>query len=69
MSEPNPLQLCPACGGANHCALSAGREAQSCWCWRIETRLPIPTDSRACFCQRCLQRLTRDAMGDTSHEG
>lgn len=68
MSEPNPLQLCPACGAANRCALGAGREPESCWCWRVEARLPVPGDQRACLCPRCLERLTIDASGAATHD-
>ncbi|MBB6729972.1 cysteine-rich CWC family protein [Cohnella zeiphila] len=64
-SEPDNVvdpALCPLCGQANGCALTAGRTIDHCWC--VQTLIPkellerIPPERRrrVCVCADCAAR-------------
>lgn len=60
MESNRPLdQTCPLCGGANDCAMAAGRPAESCWCQDVSfapealARIPEASRNRHCICKRC----------------
>lgn len=58
---PASTHLCPGCGEAAYCALSAGQGIGDCWC----SQLPAlaMSDAPACWCRACLIRAieARDA--------
>jgi hypothetical protein len=51
------MQVCPRCGGANQCALSADAvSAADCWCAELlidPERLAPYRDQAQCLCHRC----------------
>lgn len=60
MESTRPLdQTCPLCGGANDCAMAAGRPADTCWCQGVSfdpealARIPEASRNRHCICKRC----------------
>lgn len=58
---PASTHLCPGCGEAAYCALSAGQGIGDCWC----SQLPAiaMSEAPACWCRACLVRAieARDA--------
>lgn len=58
---PASTHLCPGCGDAAYCALSAGQGIGDCWC----SQLPAiaMSEAPACWCRACLVRAieARDA--------
>jgi hypothetical protein len=57
MATAEPSPRCPACGGANGCALVEAGPSAACWCHQIELRLPLPATPASCYCSACLLRL------------
>jgi hypothetical protein len=57
---------CPVCGGANECAIVAGRDAESCWCMSVSIdpdaldAIPDAARGQICICARCANGATRD---------
>ncbi|WP_434362280.1 cysteine-rich CWC family protein [Parasalinivibrio latis] len=43
--------LCPQCGNATHCDISAGKD--TCWCFSVECR-EVSGESSVCLCRNCL---------------
>lgn len=64
--------LCPRCGRANACAVAAGRDPQSCWCFAAPPLAATDNDPLRCYCVACLRELQaldngrrdRDLHGD-----
>ncbi|WP_413231737.1 cysteine-rich CWC family protein [Marinobacter sp.] len=60
---------CPLCGQENRCAVTAGREPASCWCFApdiefteaVKAAIPPAKRLTACLCADCVVRLTRPA--------
>lgn len=58
---PLDTSLCPLCGQANQCAISAGLPPESCWCMQTPVskealnRLPAETRGQSCICPLCAQ--------------
>jgi hypothetical protein len=50
-------QMCTGCGRPNGCAVAAGRSATACWCMGSTTRLPVPEEEIACYCETCLRAI------------
>lgn len=46
-------QICPLCGAAFICGLTAG--TLPCWCMELEPVMPVE-DAAACWCPSCLRR-------------
>ncbi len=46
---------CARCGAAFGC----GVDDETCWCARVDARLPLPQDAADCLCPDCLQALAR----------
>jgi len=55
-------KTCPVCGDDNTCAVAAGKDPQSCWCWQTQISAPaldaIPAEAkgRVCLCPACAQQ-------------
>jgi hypothetical protein len=69
-SQQVPLHapVCPQCGQANVCAVSAaGRFDVPCWCTEVTLtadglhRLASLDRNRGCLCRRCLEALSGSA--------
>jgi hypothetical protein len=55
MRKPEPVRICPRCGGDNRCGFG---QSAPCWCAaRFEPGAPPDPSAQACFCARCLQEL------------
>jgi len=52
--------ICPLCGGPNQCALAVDRNADECWCDKVEfpkellAQIPDGAVRKTCVCQTCL---------------
>ncbi|MDH5858891.1 cysteine-rich CWC family protein [Lampropedia aestuarii] len=67
---PDPASLCPLCGTANRCAISAGANPSSCWCMQTaiapaalaqaSAMRTAGTPASQCLCPTC------GAVTDTS---
>ena len=63
MPSNTPLNpsLCPLCGQANQCAITAGLPPESCWCMQTPVSkdalalLPPEARGKACICPVCAQ--------------
>lgn len=55
----NDTSRCPLCGGANDCAIAAGRPPETCWCMTAAidpdaiASIPPEAQGRVCICARC----------------
>jgi len=56
----NKLDLCPACGAVNDCALADPETAdRACWCYGVSIdpavlqALPAELRDKSCLCPRC----------------
>ena len=46
--------VCPGCGTAFVCGVSAG--LTSCWCMEKPIGLPVPEGDGRCYCPACLEK-------------
>ena len=65
-----PANLCPLCGNDNQCAIAAGREPETCWCWSanldpVARERAADTADQQCICAHC----GRLEPGERSDEG
>ena len=64
-------ERCPVCGQLNDCAMNAGQEVESCWCFSVqipaEALERIPEESRgvSCLCPRCAAGLAPESPEGT----
>ncbi|WP_442915244.1 cysteine-rich CWC family protein [Marinobacter sp. SS21] len=57
---------CPICGQENQCAVTAGKNPASCWCFApditvgdaVTAAVPTAKKRTACVCADCISRLT-----------
>ncbi|WP_430461882.1 cysteine-rich CWC family protein [Thalassolituus sp. LLYu03] len=70
---------CPLCGEDNQCAVAAGDEATSCWCFApglttpaaLLAQIPPEARNRQCVCAACVARAMAGgsvADGAAKHE-
>ncbi|WP_081869646.1 cysteine-rich CWC family protein [Endozoicomonas numazuensis] len=66
----NPKR-CPLCQQENHCAISAGKPAEQCWCMEdVKTSsldqpavlMPVPEADTTCYCQPCLEKVKKNGQ-------
>ena len=66
-NQPLDTSLCPLCGQANQCAISAGLPPESCWCMQTTVsqqalaRLPSKARGKRCICPACAQDIPSDS--------
>ena len=64
-----PEQICPLCGGYNHCAMAAGLAPEGCWCMTVSiapeilASVPAEAAGKRCICPQCA-----GLKGDTGTE-
>ncbi|WP_296981273.1 MULTISPECIES: cysteine-rich CWC family protein [unclassified Thalassolituus] len=71
---------CPLCGADNGCAVSAGKDPASCWCFAADVVIPASArtavaadrqpgqEDASCICQHCARRYKlRDAEHSEQH--
>jgi hypothetical protein len=63
-NSPSPsAERCPVCGQLNECAMTAGQEVESCWCFSAQIpaealeRIPEESRGQSCLCPRCAAGL------------
>ncbi|RUS45587.1 cysteine-rich CWC family protein [Cohnella sp. AR92] len=66
--DPTPVEstfdpsVCPSCGRANGCAVTAGRPPETCWCNKAVfseealRRIPPELRMKACLCIECASK-------------
>lgn len=60
MQAPPLTNICPACGAAFTCGMTAGLEA--CWCASLPPVLAVPAaDAGQCYCPECLRKVIAEA--------
>jgi hypothetical protein len=71
--KPAREPLCPACGGANACAVAAtGRFDTPCWCSSVVIdpavieKLPEQQRGKACLCARCAGAIAATTQPGTT---
>jgi hypothetical protein len=71
-STSSGTERCPVCGQLNDCAMNAGQEVESCWCFSAsipaEALERIPEESRglSCLCPRCAAGLAPESREGTA---
>ncbi|MCX2977343.1 hypothetical protein EYC82_08245 [Halieaceae bacterium IMCC11814] len=59
MNPPDAsASTCPLCGKDNQCAIAAGREPATCWCWSanldpLARERAADTADQQCICAHC----------------
>ncbi|MBC7814085.1 MAG: cysteine-rich CWC family protein [Burkholderiales bacterium] len=64
-NNDNGSKVCPQCGAAFTCDISAG-EAH-CWCFDLPNVLPLREDA-SCLCSTCLRAAIAEAMNAAQRE-
>ncbi|MBH0170108.1 cysteine-rich CWC family protein [Fictibacillus sp. 18YEL24] len=57
------MSECPLCKGDNFCAISNGKNPESCWCMKVQIPAQLlecaASDRETCICQTCVDEWNK----------